>query len=112
MSFFALVVFSNLDRIQNTHHLYYVNFMLEPNANIITLASGEECEGNAIWVCLSVCMRNSKNIASIDNFRGACAVKGNVRVAGRTSRVSTTEMLSTHDVTLRNIDGSLFCIKI
>ena len=29
----------------------------------------------------------------IDDFRGACAVKGNVQVAGRTSSVSTTEML-------------------
>ena len=37
--------------------------------------------------------------STIDDFRGACAVKGNVQVAGRTSSVSTTEMLSTHDVT-------------
>ena len=44
----------------------------------------------------------------IDDFRGACAVKGNVQVAGRTSSVLTTEMLSTHDVTLRIVDGSLF----
>ena len=29
-----------------------------------------------------------------------------------TSSVSTTEMLSTHDVTLRNVDWSLFHIKI
>ena len=36
----------------------------------------------------------------IDDFRGACAVKGNVQVAGRTSSVSTTQMLSTHDETL------------
>ena len=49
---------------------------------------------------------------SIDDFRGACAVKGNVQVAGRTSSVSTTEMLSTHDVTLRNVDGSLFHVQI
>ena len=48
----------------------------------------------------------------IDYFRGACAVKGNVQVAGRTSSVSTTEMLSTHDVTLRNVDGSLFHVQI
>ena len=48
----------------------------------------------------------------IDDFRGACAVKGNVQVAGRTSSVSTTEMLSTHDVTLRNVDGSLFHVQI
>ena len=49
---------------------------------------------------------------AIDDFRGACAVKGNVQVAGRTSSVSTTEMLSTHDVTLRNVDGSLFHVQI
>ena len=48
----------------------------------------------------------------IDDFRGACAVKGNVQVAGRTWSVSTTEMLSTHDVTLRNVDGSLFHVQI
>ena len=48
----------------------------------------------------------------IDDFRGACAVKGNVPVAGRTSSVSNMEMLSTHDVTSRNVDGSLFHIKI
>ena len=50
--------------------------------------------------------------AAIDDFRGACAVKGNVQVAGRTSSVSTTQMLSTHDVTLRNVDGSLFHVQI
>ena len=50
--------------------------------------------------------------SSIDDFLGACAVKGNVQVAGRTSSVSTTEMLSTHDVTLRNVDGSLFHVQI
>ena len=48
----------------------------------------------------------------IDDFRGACVVKGNVQVAGRTLSVSTTEMLSTHDVTLRNFDGSLFHVQI
>ena len=48
----------------------------------------------------------------IDLFRGACAVKGNVQVAGRTSSVSTTEMLSTHNVSLGNGDGSLFHINI
>ena len=48
----------------------------------------------------------------IDDFRGACAVKGNIQVAGRMSSVSTTEMLSTHDVTLRNVDGSLFHVQI
>ena len=53
-----------------------------------------------------------KKTQVIDDFRGACAVKGNVQVAGRTSSVSTTEMLSTHDVTLRNVDGSLFHVQI
>ena len=51
-------------------------------------------------------------VEAIDDFRGACAVKGNVQVAGRTSSVSTTEMLSTHAVTLRNVDGSLFHVQI
>ena len=53
-----------------------------------------------------------RNVGLIDDFRGACAVKGNVQVAGRTSSVSTTEMLLTHDVTLRNVDGSLFHVQI
>ena len=48
----------------------------------------------------------------IYDIRGACAFEGNVQVAGRTSSVSTTEMLSTHDVTLRNVDGSLFNVQI
>ena len=56
--------------------------------------------------------QNFQNDPPIDDFRGACAVKGNVQVAGRTSSVSTTEMLSTHDVTLRNVDGSLFHVQI
>ena len=63
----------------------------------------------------SVLHWNSRKFGSvrlIDDFRGACAVKGNVQVAGRTSSVSTTEMLSTHDVTLRNVDGSLFHVQI
>ena len=56
--------------------------------------------------------RSLENVRFIDDFRGACAVKGNVQVAGRTSSVSTTQMLSTHDVTLRNVDGSLFHVQI
>ena len=60
----------------------------------------------------SLHFHQNRNIYVIDDFRGACAVKGNVQVAGRTSRVSTTEMLSTHDVTLRNVDGSLFHVQI
>ena len=47
----------------------------------------------------------------IDAFRGACAVRGNVQIAGRTSSVSTTEMLSTHDVTLKTLTGHYFIFK-
>ena len=57
-----------------------------------------------------VCTPASNSL--IYDFHGACAVKGNVQVAGRTSSVSTTEMLSTHNVTLRNVDGSLFHVQI
>ena len=35
-----------------------------------------------------------------------------IELSGSTSSVSTTEMLSTHDVTLRNVDGSLFHVQI
>ena len=58
---------------------------------------------------VSISLLQSKS--TIDDFRGACVVKGNVQVAGRTSSVSTTEMLLTHDVTLRNVDGSLFHVQ-
>ena len=64
------------------------------------------------YVCAHKCESVTVNERSIDDFRGACAVKGNVQVAGRTSSVSTTQMLSTHDVTLRNVDGSLFHVQI
>ena len=65
------------------------------------------------WSCQSMSRLGPMlYICWIDDFRGACAVKGNVQVAGRTSSVSTTEMLSTHDVTLRNVDGSLFHVHI
>ena len=47
----------------------------------------------------------------IDDFRGACAVKGNVQVAGRTSSVSTTEMLSTHHVALKTLTVHYFMFK-
>ena len=50
-------------------------------------------------------------LTRIDDFRGACAVKGNVQVAGRTSSVSTTEMLSTHDVTLKTLTVHYFMFK-
>ena len=60
-------------------------------------------------VSLRYVLSLSSHLLTIDDFRGACAVKGNVQVAGRTS---TTEKLSTHDVTLRNVDGSLFHVQI
>ena len=44
----------------------------------------------------------------IDLFRGACAVKGNVQVAGHVKPAP----FSRHDVTLGDVDGSLFHIKI
>ena len=44
----------------------------------------------------------------IDLFRGACAVKGNVQVAGHVKPAP----FSRRDVTLGDVDGSLFHIKI
>ena len=46
--------------------------------------------------------------SSIDLFRGACAVKGNVQVAGHVKPAP----FSRRDVTLGDVDGSLFHIKI
>ena len=68
---------------------------------------------------MNVCSENMALVSSIsdakvkaiDDFRGACAVKGNVQVAGRTSSVSTTEMLSTHDVTLKTLTVHYFMFK-
>ena len=45
---------------------------------------------------------------AIDLFRGACAVKGNVQVAGHVKPAP----FSRRDVTLGDVDGSLFHIKI
>ena len=45
---------------------------------------------------------------TIDLFRGACAVKGNVQVAGHVKPAP----FSRRDVTLGDVDGSLFHIKI
>ena len=59
----------------------------------------------------SHCYLRTSIQATIDDFRGACAVKGNVQVAGRTSSVSTTEMLSTHDVTLKTLTVHYFMFK-
>ena len=44
----------------------------------------------------------------IDLFRGACAFKGNVQVAGHVKPAP----FSRRDVTLGDVDGSLFHIKI
>ena len=44
----------------------------------------------------------------IDLFRGACAVKGNVQVAGHVKPAP----FSRRDVTLGDVDVSLFHIKI
>ena len=45
---------------------------------------------------------------TIDLFRGACAVKGNVQVAGHVKPAP----FSRRDVTLGDVDGSLFHTKI
>ena len=45
---------------------------------------------------------------TIDLFRGACAVKGNVQVAGHVKPAP----FSRRDVTLGDVDGSLFHITI
>ena len=47
----------------------------------------------------------------IDLFRGACAVKGNVQVATLAGHVKPAPF-SRRDVTLADVDGSLFHIKI
>ena len=73
----------------------------------VQLQEEADCK-EAVWCNLVT----GHTAVTIDDFRGACAVKGNVQVAGRTSSVSTTQMLSTHDVTLRNVDGSLFHVQI
>ena len=81
------------------------------------------CSPHDEWLIMKLCMyvgylyHDANNVYNfgghpIDDFRGACAVKGYVQVVGRTSSVSTMEMLSTHDVTLRNVDGSLFHVQI
>ena len=45
---------------------------------------------------------------AIDLFRGACAAKGNVQVAGHVKPAP----FSRRDVTLGDVDGSLFHIQI
>ena len=53
-------------------------------------------------------MLEDYNIVAIDLFRGACAVNGNVQVAGHVKPAP----FSRRDVTLGDVDGSLFHIKI
>ena len=53
-------------------------------------------------------MLSLTQIRVIDLFRGACAVKGNVQVAGHVKPAP----FSRRDVTLGDVDGSLFHIKI
>ena len=49
-----------------------------------------------------------KITSTIDLFRGTCAIKGNVQVAGHVKPAP----FSRRDVTLGDLDGSLFHIKI
>ena len=51
---------------------------------------------------------DNRHTPSIDLFRGACAFKGNVQVAGHVKPAP----FSRRDVTLGDVDGSLFHIKI
>ena len=63
-----------------------------------------------MWMCCSL-LPSEESLASsqtIDLFRGACAVKGNVQVAGHVKPAP----FSRRDVTLGDVDGSLFQIKI
>ena len=60
---------------------------------------------------ISVCVYHlfvRYNVGTIDLFRGACAVKGNVQVAGHVKPAP----FSRRDVTLGDVDGSIFHIKI
>ena len=57
-------------------------------------------------ICISLTFDN--NMRTIDLFRGACAVKGNVQVAGHVKPAP----FSRRGVTLGDVDGSLFHIKI
>ena len=54
------------------------------------------------------CPLGNEHTITIDLFRGACAVKGNVQVAGHVKPAP----FSRRDVTLGDVDGSLFHIKI
>ena len=59
-------------------------------------------------MCVDATIMLKKYNNIIDLFRGACAVKGNVQVAGHVKPAS----FSRRDVTLGDVDGSLFHIKI
>ena len=50
-------------------------------------------------------------LLTIDLFRGACAVKGNVPVAGHVKRVDHGDAFDAF-VSFENVDGSLFHIQI
>ena len=103
-------------------YIMHVRFQLEPVFHFMLCIYVTEIDADIFALCFfpfryfcllfAVGHCFGYNAYPIDDFRGACAVKGNVQVAGRTSSVSTTEMLSTHDVTLRNVDGSLFHVQI
>ena len=58
--------------------------------------------------CNQSSISTERNDSSIDLFRGACAVKGNVQVAGHVKPAP----FSRRDVTSGDVDGSLFHIKI
>ena len=70
------------------------------------------CDLGGIWGVLGVrkskICNNYQTDGPIDLFRGACAVKGNVQVAGHVKPAP----FSRRDVTLGDVDGSLFHIKI
>ena len=59
-----------------------------------------------IWSCLTYHFNTISYNCRLDLFRGACAVKGNVQVAGHVKPAP----FSRRDVTLGDVDGSLFHI--
>ena len=90
---------------------------LEYSAYIIPLNTAEwytlyKCFNRAIGCFTTSSKLEIRNISYkimiIDLFRGACAVKGNVQVAGHVKPAP----FSRRDVTLGDVDGSLFHITI
>ena len=67
---------------------------------VLTPSGGKHCTHCGQHICFKC------NV--IDLFRGACAVTGNVQVAGHVKPAP----FSRRDVTLGDVDGSLFHIKI